>query len=106
MSKPINSQLLKKLGACLEQTVLFEKIFGDSDAPLVVETATKHAFDFDFYWAANNLLSEKRLKIYREAISSDLRNYAKSMTAADSLSRKNMMNSQHHLGKSFKKQAH
>jgi hypothetical protein len=75
MPKPINAQLLKKLEACFPQVELFEKIFGEEDAPLSVETAVKRASDFDWDWAAMNLLSEENRETYEEAKAHLLKTY-------------------------------
>jgi hypothetical protein len=75
MPKPINAQLLKKLGACLGQIEIFEIIFGDSDAPLSVKTAVKHAHDFDWNWSACNLLTEENRETYMKARATLLKTY-------------------------------
>jgi hypothetical protein len=58
MSKYITIIQLQESGACLPQRTKFQQTFGDS-VEVTVEAALKAALDFDFLWAAKNLLSEK-----------------------------------------------
>ena len=55
---------LNESGACLPQQVKFQEKFGDS-VEVTAETARNAALDFDFLWAANNLLSEKSQKRFK-----------------------------------------
>jgi hypothetical protein len=65
MTKPITLKMLKKAGACQDQVDLFEKLFGKSVIP-TRELALEHASDFDFQWAAENLLTSQSLKAYEK----------------------------------------
>ncbi len=64
MSRTLTLITLKTNNACNEQVELFQKLFGDS-VEITPELCIKHANDFDFTWAANNLLSKSSLYKYR-----------------------------------------
>jgi len=68
--KPINAKRLQSLKACRTQVQKFQEIFGDTDAPLTVETAIQYATEFDWDWAAQNLLKAPHLKACQEAVAS------------------------------------
>ena len=65
--EPINANRLAELGACEPEIDRFLEIFGDDDAPLTVETAVKYAADFNWNWAAENLLTPSLWRTYQEA---------------------------------------
>ncbi len=54
--KTITLARLKELGACADKLLLFEELFG-AEVAVTEEMCIKHSSDFDFNWAANNLLS-------------------------------------------------
>jgi hypothetical protein len=56
---------LKKLGACTEQLQLFKKMFGDKVC-VTEALAAELAQQFDFVWAANNLLDASALAEYNK----------------------------------------
>ena len=57
MSRILTLKTLKSKNACREQVVLFRQLFGDS-VVVTPELCVKHKNDFDFAWAAKNLLSK------------------------------------------------
>jgi hypothetical protein len=65
--KPITLQMLVEAGACQDQVDLFEKLFGKSVVP-TRELALKHAGQFRWHWASENLLTSRSLKAYDRAI--------------------------------------
>ena len=52
---PSTIKLVQLRGACEDQRDLFRRLFG-RQVTLTLELAEKHAADFDFSWAAQNLL--------------------------------------------------
>jgi hypothetical protein len=52
----ITAKLLVSMGACHEQVKLFRKLFGTS-VKVTLKGCVKAASQFDFNWAAKNLLS-------------------------------------------------
>jgi 6-phosphofructokinase len=60
----ITTAKLRERNACLDQIALFKRLFG-SEVVVTVELAVKHADDFDFEWATDNLLFEDdAMKVY------------------------------------------
>ena len=57
MTETISVAKLRKLGACHSQVDKFNKIFGDKSVAVTVELCVAHAQDFNWDWAANNLLT-------------------------------------------------
>ena len=62
----IDVRLLKAKGACAPQVTRFRELFGDGPAPMTVEAAVAVASEFDWDWAAVNLLSAPAWKLYDE----------------------------------------
>ena len=54
-------------GACKPQRDLFSELFGE-EVELTLELCIEHAAEFDWYWAAQNLLSPKATAEYDNAI--------------------------------------
>jgi len=63
MSKKITVELLRRLGACQEERDFFAKLFPDG-TEVTVELCVKHAGDFDWSWAAEELLTFKAYDVY------------------------------------------
>ncbi len=57
MSRILTLETLKLMNACYGQALLFQELFGDS-VEITPELCIKHANDFDYNWAARNLLSK------------------------------------------------
>jgi hypothetical protein len=53
----ITAAKLRERNACIDQIVLFRRLFGD-EVEVTVDRAVSHAECFDFEWAADNLLFE------------------------------------------------
>lgn len=67
----ITHGMLKEQGACASQIRLFNKTFPNGSPANKEEALTlalKHADEFDWDWAADNLLTVPALKAYDEAI--------------------------------------
>jgi hypothetical protein len=54
--KTLTAEILKKAGAWCGQFFLFKELF-PKGAEITEELCVKHAYDFDWAWAAENLLS-------------------------------------------------
>jgi hypothetical protein len=54
--KTLTAEILKKAEARCEQFLLFNELF-PKGAEITEELCVKHAYDFDWAWAAENLLS-------------------------------------------------
>lgn len=67
----ITVELLEAKGACKGQVSLFRKLKPD----MTVESAVKFSKQFNFDWAARNLLSEKGRQTYTDAKEPLLRAY-------------------------------
>jgi hypothetical protein len=61
--KRITSELLRRRGACRSQVELFIALGGDS-LELTEALCLEHAEKFNFYWAANHLLTSGALVEY------------------------------------------
>jgi len=61
----ITAKLLVSMGACHEQVKLFRKLFGTS-VKVTLKGCVKAASQFDFDWAACNLLSAPAEAEYRK----------------------------------------
>lgn len=75
----INAKRLRDLKACSDQLAKFIKIFGEGDAPLSVETAVKHASEFDWTWASSHLLSPEAYAEYQRAMAPAYAEYQRVM---------------------------
>ena len=64
--KTVSLRKLKLLGACTQQVDLFHQLFGDRCA-VSVELCVVHAAQFDWSWAAQELLSAQARKAWDEA---------------------------------------
>ena len=64
MAKIITLRKLKAKRACQVQLDKFKELFG-SKVEITLELCIKHAHDFDFNWAADNLLSASALAEYQ-----------------------------------------
>ncbi len=53
--KTITLKRLKELGACADELLKFEQLFG-AEVAVTEEMCVKHYQDFNFDWAADNLL--------------------------------------------------
>ena len=58
MSKEITHALLKRLGACENESNKFRELFPNG-TEVTVELCVKHAADFSWDWAVDNLMSSK-----------------------------------------------
>lgn len=67
-------------GACEPQRDLFSELFGE-EVELTLELCIEHAAEFDWYWAAQNLLSPKSTAEYDNAISTARAAYKKASAA-------------------------
>ena len=80
-SRILTLKTLKRKGACIDQLELFEATFGKS-AEVTVELAVKHASQFNFGWAACNLLTAAALAEYEKARAAARAAYEKARAAA------------------------
>ena len=62
----ITAKKLESLGACANQVELFRHLFGERQK-VTVDLCRKYAANFDWDWAAANLLSAPAWKAYEEA---------------------------------------
>ena len=81
MNNIITLQQLKDKDACTPQLLLFKETFGKS-VTLTEELCIKHAQDFDWSWAAYNLLSAPARKVYNETSESAWKVYDKTRAPA------------------------
>ena len=63
----ITAKQLESLGACADQVELFRHLFGERQK-VTVALCRKYAANFDWDWAAANLLSAPALNAYEEAM--------------------------------------
>ena len=63
----ITAKKLESLGTCADQVELFRHLFGERQK-VTVALCRKHAANFDWDWAAANLLSAPARKAYQEAM--------------------------------------
>jgi hypothetical protein len=64
----VSVRLLRCKRACTEQVEKFKELFGAQTIDVTVELCVKHAQDFDWDWAADNLLPETlRAEYYAKA---------------------------------------
>ena len=68
MTRTISVAKLRKLGACQLQVDKFNKIFGNKPVAVTVELCVAHAQDFNWDWAANNLLTAPAKTEYDRAL--------------------------------------
>lgn len=66
MPAAITLARLRARGACKDQLALFKKLFG-GQVEITVELCVKHAADFDWGWAARNLLTAPARAAYEAA---------------------------------------
>lgn len=59
-------QLVEK-SACLEQLLMFKRMFGESVDLSMIEYDHDQHGKFDFHWAAIKLLNKKAYKVYRNS---------------------------------------
>ena len=64
--KTVSIRKLKLLGACPQQVGLFRQLFGDR-CTVSVDLCVAHAAQFDWSWAAQELLSAPAYRAYDEA---------------------------------------
>ncbi len=62
----ITLTMLRRAGACKPQVKRFAELFGE-EADVTEELCVQHAQEFEWDWAASNLLDDDQQKIYREA---------------------------------------
>ena len=74
----ITPEMLRDLKACESQYRLFVELFPDG-VEITEELCVKHAHDFDFEWASQNLLNSSRLGAYEEAIAPHRRAYSEAV---------------------------
>lgn len=79
--KKITSDLLRRRGACMQQIYLFIELGGDRLA-LTEELCIKHANQFAWDWAADNLLTRKARTYYKRIIEPALAKYEHAVQAA------------------------
>ncbi len=79
--KTITLKRLKELGACADELLKFEQLFG-AEVAVTEEAFVKHYQDFNFNWAANNLLSAHALVDYERVIAHALADYERVRDAA------------------------
>ena len=72
---------LDKLDACTGPRNLFEKLFGAS-VEITKDLCLKHASDFDWAWAADNLLGASARAEYDKACASAWAEYDKACASA------------------------
>ena len=72
---------LEKAGACKDQVTLFEHYFG-AKLRLTRKICLRHAGDFDFDWAAQNLLPAPAWRAYDEAVAPALEAYKEAVAPA------------------------
>jgi hypothetical protein len=77
----ITVKMLKSKDACFSQVKLFQDLFGDA-VEVTRELCLKHASDFDFNWAAMNLLNTSARRAYEEAVASAWRAYDEAVALA------------------------
>jgi hypothetical protein len=53
----ITARMLKAKGACASQVEKFKELFPFGSAEVTIDLCVKHAADFDWIWAAENLLN-------------------------------------------------
>ena len=68
-------------GACEPQRDLFSELFGE-EVELTLELCIEHAAEFDWYWAAENLLQPKATAEYDKAIAPARAAYKKALDSA------------------------
>ena len=71
----VTAELLRAKYACGSQVVLFESLFPEG-VEITQELCVKHARDFDWSWAAKNLLPEKQREDYAEGRGLLMKDYA------------------------------
>jgi hypothetical protein len=62
----ITYDTLRTAGACQEQRELFRQLF-PKGTEVTEELCVRHAQDFDWEWAAENLLDDATRKVYNDA---------------------------------------
>jgi hypothetical protein len=77
----ITYDTLRTAGACQEQRELFRQLF-PKGTEVTEELCVRHAQDFDWEWAAENLLDYAAWKAYRAAETSAWRVYTDTMASA------------------------
>ena len=65
-TKTITLAQLVEADACQEQVDLFQSTFGES-VELTLELCVKHAYDFSFCWAGDNLLNRNKRAAFQAA---------------------------------------
>ena len=79
--KTVSLRKLKLLGACTQQVYLFRQMFGDR-CTVSVDLCVAHAAQFDWYWAAQELLSAPARRAYDEAVAPARRAYDEAVAPA------------------------
>ena len=82
MAKTISVAKLRKLGACHSQVAKFKEIFGDKSVAVTVELCVAHAQDFNWDWAANNLLTAPARSEYYRVVAAAKTEYDRVVAAA------------------------
>lgn len=77
----ITLAMLRGAGASRDRVALFETLFGEQ-AEVTTDLVVKHAEDFDWYWAAANLLSWEGFKAFKAAQAEPLRAFDAAMDDA------------------------
>ena len=75
MAKTISVAKLRKLGACQSQVAKFKEIFGDKSVAVTVELCVAHAQDFNWDWAAGNVLTASAKAEYNRVAASAMAEY-------------------------------
>ena len=78
----VTAELLRAKYACGSQVVLFESLFPEG-VEITQELCVKHARDFDWSWAAKNLLPEKQREDYVEGRAPLLADYKAKRASLD-----------------------
>ena len=81
MAKIITLRKLKAKRACQVQLDKFKELFG-SKVEITLELCIKHAHDFNFNWAADNLLSASALAEYQRVTASAWAEYQRVTASA------------------------
>ena len=84
MTKTIGVAKLRKLGACHSQVDKFKEIFGNKPVAVTVELCVAHAQDFNWDWAANNLLTAPAKTEYSRVVASARSEYNRVVAPARS----------------------
>jgi hypothetical protein len=80
--KTISVAKLRKLGACSKQVDKFQSIFGNGPVKVTVELCVAHAQNFNWDWAAKNLLTAPAWAEYLRVTAPALTEFERAIVAA------------------------